>query len=514
MAQNRIQVIFKLPSNLSYGSVDCHFVFDYRFEKYFIGNDAYMRVKINITGTPTHSGGDYKYRYNGTEYNHNVLSQVDGLAMSGFTDVILKNADFMIYVQGERYQMTLRFEQVLGYANLMKVSNDTDPSKFTLSIHSLENVACSNTQGVERRINNYLSSQKKGGDYKNYISNGDRAFQGQDWGNAKYNYQQALNLFPNEQYPKSQLEKINNELNKKNTADANNTNNSSSNSSSNTSNNSSSTTTSSNTSNQSDTRSSNSYSSNSGSDDYQSRTMNSTNNSNHMSQQEFEQKVLNNAPANLNYKWDPNRSSADIMSEGINNVAGLLGNMAEQNRIDRERRDAERRQQQEAERIQRLKIQNRKAALMNFKEGSLPMSLSNVNGNTIYYFFISYDSSQVSDEYQRIYISNVFPVMRYSDDTWPSKSTIQKEINDLTPRREILIGWFDYNSDAEESRKKFITDFTYYDGSIREVKYEGKTNNEESTINEDFWESDKKEAPAKPNTPQQNQLKQNSFWDE
>ncbi|MBW7869238.1 MAG: hypothetical protein H3C31_13055 [Brumimicrobium sp.] len=184
--------------------------------------------------------------------------------------------------------------------------------------------------------------------------------------------------------------------------------------------------------------------------------------------------------------------STQSMGATIGAGAFVLGSSifssVQQSRAQKERREREEaqrrliREQQEAEQKERerlekeafnLLIQQRHLLINTFsKNKEIPLSTSHVDSETIYYFIYAYNPSTIDQAQTEIYISNLFALHQFNDGTWPYQSSIENEIKDLTPYKEILQGYYLDKSTAEEMRRAFVNGFYDNKGvSINNITY-------------------------------------------
>jgi hypothetical protein len=143
-----------------------------------------------------------------------------------------------------------------------------------------------------------------------------------------------------------------------------------------------------------------------------------------------------------------------------------------------------------------------------FKEGSLPLSSTKVQAQTIYYFAYAYNPAQLGNKQATLFISNVFAVDRYSDGTWPFKNTIVNDLSKLTPYTEIIHGYYLDKAEAESMRQGMMDIFVKTGGSTTAFAYKGKASSGSKGGSTDFWESGKKTT----DTLQKKQVKKDDFW--
>lgn len=209
------------------------------------------------------------------------------------------------------------------------------------------------------------------------------------------------------------------------------------------------------------------------------------------------------------------RRSQQQSEQFVNNATeliGLVGNIFEQNRIEREKKEAKQeaaaqrereRRQEEADRV--AEIARQKAQLIalrnsffdEFPEGGVPLSSQKVNTNELYYFTYIFDKSAIEEYKPTIFLSNIFIVSQYSDGTWPFKSSIITDIKKLASNGTItLVGYFTTKELAEQMRNNFLQIAASSSFTISDINYKGKLTTS-TTSSTDFWETNSK--PTEPN---------------
>lgn len=166
-----------------------------------------------------------------------------------------------------------------------------------------------------------------------------------------------------------------------------------------------------------------------------------------------------------------------------------------------------------AEEKKRMLTSLRNQLFKRFQEGTFPLSTTKIDANTIYYFVYAIDPQQVSADRPQLYVSNVFPIARYSDGSWPFKSSINNEINALTSLTETMHGYYTSQQEAESMRTTFMNVFTQSGGSIQSITYKGKPGNGvlqgNNSNNGDFWETGKKIT----DTTNRKKSASSNFWE-
>lgn len=171
---------------------------------------------------------------------------------------------------------------------------------------------------------------------------------------------------------------------------------------------------------------------------------------------------------------------------------------AERNRIYEQEQARKRKYEAEQARLRKeafdLLISQRYTILNAFSDNDpIPLSTTKVGADKIYYFIYATDPSTINTKRTNVYVSNVFEISRYKDGTWPYQSSLETEINELTPFMEVLHGYYLNADDAENMRNEFITSFRTNDGvNIADISYK------ESSLThvEDATERQKTTSPA------------------
>lgn len=157
-----------------------------------------------------------------------------------------------------------------------------------------------------------------------------------------------------------------------------------------------------------------------------------------------------------------------------------------------------------------------------FTEAPYPTAASKIETPALYFFSYAYDPAQIGTKQAILYLSNVFVVNRYSDNTWPFKNSIVSELSKLTPYSEIMHGYYTSEAEAVSMRQGLNDIFIKTGGSITPFDYKGKKNAiaTSATGPKDFWENGKKalldstQKKALADSTQKKAIKvKDSFWD-
>jgi|GEM_PF-5514766 len=175
----------------------------------------------------------------------------------------------------------------------------------------------------------------------------------------------------------------------------------------------------------------------------------------------------------------------------------------ERERIAKENRQIEyEKQREEEERVRRIEearraeerrihnelVGNRRSLILKFPEGSTPLSLQNINDKEIYFFIYSFQESTLENANPEIFISNVFSVKKYSDDTWPFKKNLKEKISASIKNLDFkLSGFYVDKNESEQRQQFFVKNAKSYDFIVKNVFYENEKPSDNVNSNTDFW---------------------------
>lgn len=146
-----------------------------------------------------------------------------------------------------------------------------------------------------------------------------------------------------------------------------------------------------------------------------------------------------------------------------------------------------------------------------FTEGGMPLSTHKITAPVLYVF--AYSSKKAEwNKNQNIpmSISNVIPVYRYSDGTYPYTSNVKRTFESAGIENPVLIGYFTHQAEAENYRSSLLdvapnAKFTVNEVEVKVKEQTGNTANNSSDV--DFWGT-KTEAKKQIST----QNTETDFW--
>jgi hypothetical protein len=542
-----VPTYYLLPAHISEGVLHMHVKFTYFFEKVSEAGKYHMMLRVKTIAEPSSQYGEYFYRYKDGNFSHNELAQEDGLATTGFPQIQLTNLQVEVFVNSGQNTKTktILFDAVIGHARLWDVDASEDPTKYSLQFRDLKHVLVKNDEVVKKRVQNYLKVNQNRAEFKNYIDKANASFNSKNYTEAKFNYKNALMLFPNDQYAKGRLQQIQDEEDKLKSAslkkEANQTldkkepakqvpGNENSEKSSYGSNKPSGTNSGNSTSSaySSTTNGTNSMTTSSNAGSSQPANTASRDPDKWTDEQSldyFNKNVLQNSP----YNTTPSTPSNDKFTKTVNNLtvigntaAPLINNWLDQQQAKQQAEAEERRREAEIQREKWTKINSRKALFLKYPDGTTPLSSQAGSAREVYYFTYYYSKSKENDEFLLIYVSNVFAVARYADGSWPFKSSLMNKLAKAPEGQSwILIGYYTSKTEAEEKQNFFVNELKNNRGIIKDVSH-APVGSSESGATTDFWgnagpleklpaSADKQsEVPAKP-AEQKEEVKYD-FW--
>lgn len=183
-------------------------------------------------------------------------------------------------------------------------------------------------------------------------------------------------------------------------------------------------------------------------------------------------------------------------------VIGLATEIFGELKADRERKLRLQREEQTrileqariANNLRKQKISARKAFLGSISDAPFPLSADKLKADQVYYFAYSYNIDSLEDN-PKIFLSNIFPISKFDDDTWPYAPDIKKEIikaSNYKPNT-TTIGYYTSKEEAETDYETFKKNLGNHDCSILSFTYNGKPArqnqlNDKSLLGElDFW---------------------------
>ncbi|MDX5437603.1 MAG: hypothetical protein LPK03_10435, partial [Pontibacter sp.] len=189
-----------------------------------------------------------------------------------------------------------------------------------------------------------------------------------------------------------------------------------------------------------------------------------------------------------------------------------IGNIVNHHKAQKEAREAhlalqrERQQKLAAmEAARKRAIQDlRNKLVSSFPDGGTPISSHKVAAEQVYLFAYITDKNSFGNEHASVAISNVFPVQRYSDGTYPYKTTVVNKLQGFGAGNLTLVGYYTDRQKAEEMRTSFLNLAQKSNLRVQPITYTpAKTSASQSQTKGDFWENGQQTNPTQ---------KKDDFW--
>lgn len=199
--------------------------------------------------------------------------------------------------------------------------------------------------------------------------------------------------------------------------------------------------------------------------------------------------------------------------QAIGETMVLVGAFANSIQADKERKEAQETLRLERERqVKALDEAKKKARsdlrnnfLASYPDGGTPLEAHEVSESTVFLFAYIMDKSTISYESSTVYVTNVFQVDKYSDGTFPYKTSVLSKVTGMTKGEIVLIGYYTEENKAQGMRNSLIAMANKSELKVQELEL--KQIDANINTSEDFWETGKSTTPAK--APP----KKDSFWD-
>ncbi len=213
----------KLPAEMQRGPMQVGIGGSFYFERETIGAKHYANLYISFSKMNFLGIGIPAYKYNGKAYLANEMNVIDGLGTSGFEQLQITSVKMQIQVlaaqpnAGGSNSFVLVNSAMGSVHHAAEITKDTNMDHLDLMWAGsyLQDLNWTNSSGLEGRISNLEKLKQNKADYKNIIENADNAYSRKNLEEARMLYQKALTILPSENYPKTQLAKIENAFKEK-----------------------------------------------------------------------------------------------------------------------------------------------------------------------------------------------------------------------------------------------------------------------------------------------------------
>lgn len=210
-----------------------------------------------------------------------------------------------------------------------------------------------------------------------------------------------------------------------------------------------------------------------------------------------------------------------VSEQAAISAIGVLGSVASSissGRAERKAREELTAQRREAEAEIRERQREALVAIRHeignaFPEGGMPLSSHKINAPVLYLFAYSNDRTNWDkDQNVPLTVSNVIPVYRYSDGTYPYSSNVKRTFETGGVKNPVIVGYFTDARQAQQYRNSLINLAPNAKFALSNVEIKVKDKNladiQNTSSNTDFWGNKKSDS-----TPQKNNTgKELDFW--
>lgn len=215
-----------------------------------------------------------------------------------------------------------------------------------------------------------------------------------------------------------------------------------------------------------------------------------------------------------------NTTSSTTANEATANEAakllgGIITDIQANNAKKKAREQLEKQKAIRLKEIETAKINNRiilrTKLVESFPNGGLPLSTHNLNVSEVFLFAYITDEKSFQNEKSEVAISNVFTVTKYSDGTFPYKTTVLNKLKGLGNGDVTIVGYYTDENTAKKMHRTFVEFAVKTNMNVNNftVKNEETVSAAKNETSQDFWESGNKEQSKK-----EKEQKKSDFWNE
>lgn len=216
---------------------------------------------------------------------------------------------------------------------------------------------------------------------------------------------------------------------------------------------------------------------------------------------------LNNAVA---ANFGGSNSTEQAVGQGIA-VIGSIINSATAEKEAKAAEEALRRQREEQlaaieEAKKQALIGLRMKLLNSFPDGGTPLSSHKISEPEVFLFAYITDKATFDQEQSSVTVIDVFPVQKYSDGSYPYKTTLSNKLSGYAKGDITIVGYYTDKSKAIEMYKSFVNLAQKSKMKVQTVTYKASGTDSTKQKGKDFWGHDKE------NTEEKKEGKSDDFW--
>ncbi len=183
--------------------------------------------------------------------------------------------------------------------------------------------------------------------------------------------------------------------------------------------------------------------------------------------------------SNYEYQFRDADANGKALGQAVVGIGSLINNMSAEKEAAKAKKELAEARAESLKKIELAKKENqlllRRKLLNTFYDGGLPISSSRVQSNTVYLFAYSFDSFSIKKENPEIKITNVFPVSKTIDESWPYQATIRKELSQILKDEKVVVfGFFADENKINQMHESFINMSKQSGMKVQPVIYNGR----------------------------------------
>lgn len=204
--------------------------------------------------------------------------------------------------------------------------------------------------------------------------------------------------------------------------------------------------------------------------------------------------------ATYNAFYSDASASDKAIGQAATQIGSYINNMRAEKEEQRAKEELRRQREEQRARIEARRkeamIQLRKGFFNEFPDGGVPLSGHKVVTNELYFFSYVFDKTKIDAGPASVKVSNVFPIARYGDGTWPFKNNVVADVKKAAAGEGpvTLVGYYTTKEMADNMRTSFLNLASRCQITAKDIAYKGKKSSGGTAT--DFWGNAPKKTKA------------------
>lgn len=187
---------------------------------------------------------------------------------------------------------------------------------------------------------------------------------------------------------------------------------------------------------------------------------------------------------------------SDAKGQAVGQLAAGIGSLineasaAREARLAKEALEAQKKAEiaKIEERQKQARIDIRNKLFSQFPDGGLPLSSHRIMNDEVYLFSYVFDKSEIAKEKPVLYLTDIFPIAKYGDGTWPFKNAVVGDISKLAAAGPVTImGYYTTNEMTVQMRNSFKSLSEKSGIIVKDITYKGKAASATGNGKTDLW---------------------------